>query len=278
MVIFGMAAGMFWWVAIIYFGLCALFAVVYARARAEAGAALVWLFPISQAWEMMFSITGSKIYSGGNWRNMGAMGMFFWVARGYFPSMSAYQMEGFKIADEANIKQRTMVYTLIAALLIGLVGAYAIHMHAYYTYGANVLEGGTTAGGQRVRSAQIAWDGLSANVKSDKLMDSSRTAAGIAGFTITVVLVVLRSIFLRFPLHPLGFVMVMSYANPIWGPFLIIYVVKSLILRIGGMGAYRKAIPFFLGLVIGHFFTAGVVWGSISLIGDMYRRYGVWFG
>ena len=171
-----------------------------------------------------------------------------------------------------------MVYVLIAALLIGLVGAYVIHLHAYYSYGANVLEGGTTQGGSRVRSAQIAWDALSADVKAAKPVDWDRTGAGIAGFSITIILVVLRSIFLRFPLHPLGFVMVMSYANPIWGPFLIIYVIKSLILRIGGMGAYRKAIPFFLGLVIGHFFTAGVVWGSISLINDMYRRYGVWFG
>jgi hypothetical protein len=151
-------------------------------------------------------------------------------------------------------------------------------MHAYYSFGANVLEGGTTQGGSRVRSAKIAWDALSADVKAHKPMDVDRTAAGVVGFSITIALVVLRSIFLRFPLHPLGFVMVMSYANPIWGPFLIIYIIKSLILRIGGMGSYRKAIPFFLGLVIGHFFTAGVIWGSISLINDMYRRYGVWFG
>ncbi|MFW5868841.1 MAG: DUF6785 family protein, partial [Armatimonadota bacterium] len=279
MMIFGIAAGLWWWVALIYFAICALFAVVYARARAEAGAALVWLFPISQGWEMMFNITGSKIYQAGtSWKNMGAMGLFYWVARGYFPSMSAYQIEGFKIADEANIKQRTMIYMLIAALLIGLVGAYVIHLHAYYAYGANVLEGGTTQGGSRVRSAAIAWDALSADVKSHKPVDMDRTIAGIAGFSITIILVVLRSIFLRFPLHPLGFVMVMSYANPIWGPFFIIYLLKSAILRIGGMGAYRKAIPFFLGLVVGHFFTAGVVWGSISLINDMYRRYGVWFG
>lgn len=279
MMVFGIAAGLWWWVALIYFGICVLFSIVYARARAEAGAALVWLFPISQGWDMMFNVTGSKIYQAGeSWKNLGAMGLFYWVARGYFPSMSAYQMEGFKIADEARIKQRTMVYWMLAALLIGLIGAYVIHLHAYYTYGANVLEGGTTQGGSRVRSAAIAWDALSADVKSHKLMDWKPTGAGIAGFSITILLVVLRTVFLRFPLHPLGFVMVMSYANPIWGPFLIIYILKSLILRIGGMGTYRRAIPFFLGLVIGHFFTAGVVWGSISLWNDMYRRYGVWFG
>ncbi len=279
MVIFGIAAGLWWWVAIIYFGICVLFSVVYARARAEAGAPLVWLFPISQAWEFMFNFTGSSIYQRGtSWKNMGAMGLFFWVARGYFPSMSGYQIEGFKIAEEAGIKQRTMVYWLIAALVIGLAGAYVIHLHAYYAYGANVLEGGTTQGGSRVQSAAIAWNALSADVKAHEPMDWKQTGGAISGFVITTLLIIMRTIFLRFPLHPLGFVMVTSMMNAIWGPFLIIWVIKSLILRIGGMGAYRRMIPFFLGLVIGHFFTAGVVWGSISLYNDMYRRYGVWFG
>ncbi len=279
MLVFGVMSGLWLWVAAVYFGICILFSIVYARARAEAGAALVWLFPISQAWEMLFNVGGSAVFQrGGSWRNLGALGMHFWLARGYFPSMSAYQIEGFRIAEDAGIRQRTMVYWLIAALLIGLVGAYVIHLNVYYGFGANILEGGTTQGGARVRSAVQAWDTLSGFVKAHKQVAWKETGAGIAGFAITIILVVLRSIFLRFPLHPLGFVMVMSYAGPIWGPFFIVWVIKSLVLRIGGMGTYRRAIPFFLGLVIGHFFTAGVVWGSLSLVNDMYRRYGVWFG
>lgn len=280
MVAFGVLSGLWLWVALLYFGICILFAVVYARARAEAGAALVWLFPISQAWEMLFPVMGSQIFQrGDSWRNMGAMGMHYWLARGYFPSMGAYQMEGFRIAQDANIRQRTMVYWMIAALLIGLLGAYIIHVNVYYDYGANILEGGTTSGGSRVTSALRAWDTLSSFVSAGhKVTDWKQTGAGISGFVITILLVVLRNIFLRFPLHPLGFVMVMSYAGPIWGPFFIVWVIKSLVLRIGGMGSYRRAIPFFLGLVVGHFFTAGVVWGTVGLVNDMYRRYGVWFG
>lgn len=280
MVVFGVLSGLWLWVALLYFGICILFAVVYARARAEAGAALVWLFPISQGWEMLFPVMGSQIFQrGDSWRNMGAMGMHYWLARGYFPSMGAYQMEGFRIAQDANIRQRTMVYWMMAALLIGLLGAYIIHVNVYYGFGANILEGGTTSGGSRVQSALRAWDTLSSFVSAGhKVTDWKQTGAGISGFVITILLVVLRSIFLRFPLHPLGFVMVMSYAGPIWGPFFIVWVIKSLVLRIGGMGSYRRAIPFFLGLVVGHFFTAGVVWGTVGLINDMYRRYGVWFG
>ncbi|MGD9496514.1 MAG: DUF6785 family protein [Armatimonadota bacterium] len=279
MMAFGVMSGLWLWVALVYFGTNLLFSVVYARARAEAGAALVWLFPIMQAWEMMFNVGGSEIYQrNGSWRNMGAMGMHYWLSRGYFPSMSAYQMEGFRIAGEAGIRQRTMVWWLLAALLLGLLGAYIIHLDVYYGYGANILEGGTTQGGARVIAARQAWDALSGYVKAHKLPDWKPIGAGISGFVITIILVALRTLFLRFPLHPLGFVMVMSYSGPIWGPFFIVWVIKSLTLRIGGMGAYRRAIPFFLGMVVGHFFTAGVVWGSVSLINEMYRRYGVWFG
>ena len=279
MVVFGVMSGLWLWVALLYFGLCLLFSVVYARARAEGGAALIWLFPIAQGWDMLFPTLGSQAFQRGeSWRNMGALGMHYWLSRGYFPSMGAYQMEGFRIAQDANIRQRTMIYWMVAAMLLGLLGAYIMHLNVYYGFGANVLEGGTTQGGSRVQSSQIAWDALSGFVLAHKAVDWKSTGAGISGFVITILLVVLRGVFLRFPLHPLGFVMVMSYAGPIWGPFFIVWVLKSLILRIGGMGTYRRAIPFFLGLVLGHFFTAGVIWGTISLINDMYRRYGVWFG
>ncbi len=279
MIVFAVKAGMWPWVAIWYLGICLLFAVVYARARAEAGAALVWLFPIAQHWEMTFNIFGSKLFQhGSSWANMSALGMFYWVSRGYFTSMSAYQIEGCRIAEESGINQRTMVKWMIAALLIGLIGAYAVHLNVYYGFGANILEGGTTQGGSRVQSSARAWDALSGFVKAHKLPDTGRTAAGISGFLITMLLMAARTFWLRFPLHPLGFVMVASYAGPIWGPFFIVWVIKSLVLRIGGMGTYRRLIPFFLGLVIGHFFTAGVVWGWVGLINDMYRKYGVWFG
>jgi hypothetical protein len=59
---------------------------------------------------------------------------------------------------------------------------------------------------------------------------------------------------------------------------MLVWMIKTLILRIGGMRMYRKLIPLFLGIVIGHFFVAGVVWGSISIYNEMYRYYVVHFG
>ena len=279
MVIFATQAGMWLWTAALYFGLILLFALVYARARAEAGAAMVWLFPFYQHKRMMLYVLGSEAFvRGGYWGNLTIFSTLMFASRGYFQSMMAYQIESQKIASEARLNQRTMSWWLIAALILGLLAAYYIHLDAYYTHGCNILEGGSTQGGYRTTLARGEYEQLASYAKGHVSPDTARTGAMLSGFLVTTVLIVIRSFFLRFPLHPLGFAMVASYGGPLWGPFLIVWIIKTLVLKLGGMRLYRQLIPFFLGIVIGHFFVAGFVWGWISLINEMYRRYVVHFG
>ena len=108
--------------------------------------------------------------------------------------------------------------------------------------------------------------------------DTQRATAAGVGFVVTIILVLLRSVFLRFPLHPLGYAMVTSYGSPLWGPFFIVWVIKSIVLRVGGMRLYRQLIPLFIGIVLGHFFTAGIVWGWLNLFFDTQQAYTVHFG
>ena len=279
MLAFAMKAGMWWWTALIYFGLILLFALVYARARAEAGAAMVWLCPFFLHKQMMIYVAGSAPFvSGPNLGNLTIFSTFMHVSRGYFQSQMAYQVESSKLAQETGLNQRTMSRWLIVAVILGTLAASYIHLHAYYSAGANILEGGTTQGGYRVTLARTEFEELSGFMKSHRPPDRPRALAGLSGALIVAVLVVLRSQFLRFPLHPLGYAMVTAYGGPLWGPFLLVWMAKTLILRLGGMRAYKRGVPFFMGLVVGHFFLAGLVWGWISIINEMYRRYVVSFG
>jgi len=279
MLIFAAKAGMWLWTAALYFGLLLLFALVYARARAEAGAAMVWLFPFYQHKRVILNALGSaRLSTGKDWGNLTLFSYFMFMTRGYFQSMMAYQIESSKIAGEARINQRSVSVVLVVALLLGLRGAYYMHLGAYYKYGNNVLESGTTEGGYRTFLAKNEFLETAGYAKAPKPPDALRTAMTGIGFAIGALLIVLRTLVLRFPLHPLGFAMVTSYGHPLWGPFLLVWVIKTLVLRIGGMRMYRKLIPAFLGLVIGHFFVAGVIWGSISIHNEMYRYYGVHFG
>jgi hypothetical protein len=277
--LFAVRAGMWWWTAAIYLSLFILFALVYARARAEAGAAMVWLFPFYQHKRMMLNVLGSRAFvAGDNWANLTIFSVLMLLSRGFYQSMMAYQLESEKIASETNIKRRHLGPWLVAAMILGLLGAYWVHLTAYYTHGCNVLEGGTTEGGYRTALARGEFEELASFLKAPKPPDIPRSLAGAWGFVLTVGLVAIRSYFLRFPLHPLGFAMVASYGYPLWGPFLLVWIIKTIVLRIGGMRLYRQLVPFFLGVVIGHYFVAGLVWGWLSIFNEMYRRYCVHFG
>ena len=81
-----------------------------------------------------------------------------------------------------------------------------------------------------------------------------------AGAAFTAIMFWLRYQFPGFPLHPIGFTI--SAAAPLQNTGLtifLIWAVKSLILRIGGLERYRATAPLILGVMIG--FLAGVSLG-----------------
>jgi hypothetical protein len=76
----------------------------------------------------------------------------------------------------------------------------------------------------------------------------------------------MRANFLWWPLHPAGFALGISYAmNYFWMCVLVAWMVKGFLIRYGGMTAHRRAIPFFLGLVLGDY-TTGALWSLLSLL------------
>jgi hypothetical protein len=66
-------------------------------------------------------------------------------------------------------------------------------------------------------------------------------------------------------LHPVGYVMGISPSEMsyIWCPMLVSWFLKFIVLRYGGLKGYRRAIPFFAGLVLGDY-TMGCIWSIIS--------------
>ncbi len=104
---FAVSAGMWLWTAALFFGIVLLFALVYARARAEAGAAMVWLFPFYQHKRVIINALGSaRLTTGNDWGNLTILSFCMHVTRGYFQSMMAYQIEASKIATETKMSQR----------------------------------------------------------------------------------------------------------------------------------------------------------------------------
>jgi len=232
---------------------------------------MIWLFPYFQAKKAILYLFGSaRLAPGGDLRNLTVLTTFGFLARGYSTSFMSYQMDGLKLGEETRLSLRFTTVLSLIAVLVGVLSAYYFHLRAYYFYGDNVL--------YTVKYPQEFVDIINWS-KSPKLPDVPRTVATALGFFVASGLVILRAVFLRFPIHPLGYAMACAYGAPLWGPFLTVWLIKRVVLKLGGVRLYRRTVPAFLGLALGHFFTAGVLWGGLGMTGaETFRRYGVFFG
>ncbi len=270
-------AGMALWVAALYFALILAVALVYARIRAEVGVPLIWMFPYFQHYKFIkYTFGSAPLQVGGSWRTLTIFTTLVFLSRGYFPALIGYQAEGFRLAEEMRIRPRSMTWLLIIALIVGFYVAIWLHLRAYYMYGSGGL---SSLGGWGYGIAMAEYEQLVSYGKGHASPDLWRIGATSAGFLATAGLTIVRMIFLRFPLHPLAFGMAGSYGSLIWGSFFIVWLLKSIVFKLGGMSSYRRLIPGFLGLALGHYFTAGMFWGLIGTFGgESLRRYYVFFG
>jgi hypothetical protein len=102
------------------------------------------------------------------------------------------------------------------------------------------------------------------------------------GFLFAAFLTLLRQRWIGSPFHPLGFIIATAYGDrtTAWFPMLVAWLCKATILRMGGLALFRRGIPFFLGLAIGHLFIAGIFWPILSLFitREASQSYHLFFG
>ena len=79
-----------------------------------------------------------------------------------------------------------------------------------------------------------------------------------------VLLMAARQYFLWWPLHPVGFPIATTWvAGQIWLSVFLVWAIKTLVLKYGGVRLYRRVQRFFLGLILGNV-SAGGVWFLID--------------
>lgn len=269
------AAGMAGWVAFLYLAVVLAVAMVYGRLRGEAGVPLVWLFPYFMQKKLFLFTMGTHPFVTSGQATMPAWALFSFLARGYFPAMTGYQLEGMELTRRAGINPRRVLFAVCLAVAAGWAIGWYNHLTPYYEHGAQHLRGGIWGTWVAIPEYQQALGYQS----TPMLPDEPRTWAAGVGAAVTVGLALLRLRFATFPLHPLGFLMTCSYGSLIWGSFFLVWLLKTLALRYGGMAFYRRTIPLFLGLALGHFAVAGIFWGLTGAwFGEATKGYPVFFG
>ena len=89
----------------------------------------------------------------------------------------------------------------------------------------------------------------------------------LAGLIVTFFLMAMRTRFLWWSIHPIAYPLARDYnMNRMWFAIFISWAIKKMILKHGGLKSYRKAVPFFIGLILGEF----MIGGGWSIIGMMF--------
>ena len=153
---------------------------------------------------------------------------------------------------------------MLAVLVVAMPLCILMLLNTFFKLGVDTGR----VGGQINSFGGRAYQFLHGWLTSPRDADTGQIAAMTGGFGFTLLLGVIRSRFFGWPIHPLGYgISSSSHMFMFWAPFIISGVAKWSLLKYGGIGLYRRAIPLFLGLVLGDF-VVGSFWNILSIILD----------
>ncbi len=261
LMIFSYRAGMSLWVVPIFFGIYLLLGAMIARLRAELGF-LVHDFHWAQIdpHHLIVAAFGTRRLGAGT---LTVFTLYMHFSRANRTHPMPEQLEALKISERQSINPRHTAVAILLATLIGAVTIFWLLLDNYYRHGA---ESGYYMG------PTIQWghfyNRLEGWLTSPQEPDQPALAFMGGGLGVTVLLMFLRARFIWWSLHPLGYVMASSWGMwNLWCCLFVTWGLKAAILRYGGLNAYRRAIPFFLGLALGDY-MAGSLWSILSILTD----------
>lgn len=246
------AAGMRGAAAGVLITLSFLYMIAAARIRAETGNA--WLFgPDVDAYHVMTTTFGTTFYHPADLTILAYVRNA--IANSDLRCISMpNQFDAFKMADALQVNKRRLTFAITLAVLAGVVVSFMIALKIWYVFGA-----GAKTDSWRTGMGRMPFDQLATSLSTPGKPDLQGTLALASGFLITTALMLLRARFTWWTFHPVGYAMANTPTmNQVWLPFFIAWLLKTLVLRYGGIRLYRQSLPFFYGLIMGDFIAGGL--------------------
>ena len=161
-----------------------------------------------------------------------------------------------KLFDDVREDRGRMILAVAIAVAVVVGGS------AYYAIASGYQTGAYNYGSIYAGSVQAVFDRGVGYIRDPFAMKRHLALWGLIGVAVTIANMVLRYIYPAFPLHPIGLVSATSYpANRTIFSIFFAWFAKAAILRIGGISLYRKASPFFFGMMLGYFVGVGISFG-----------------
>jgi hypothetical protein len=273
------AAGMAAWLAAAYLVIAVLVGAVYGRIRAETGIPLIWALPWGRQDKILYHLLGQEtiIGPGPDLRSPTILALFQIVNMGHLQTVAGYQIEGLQMGRRVGLDWSKIATACLTAVAWGALGAFVFHLIAYYDVGVPTARGsGSFTFGMNSTASRLREVLSGAQAPASTAWPQTLAAGwgGLVVFAFTMA----RARWVNFPLHPIGYVIATGESDS-WFNFLVLWIFKSAILRYRGGRTYQQLVPFFLGLVLGHFISAGLVWGLLATtLGGVFLQWTVIFG
>jgi hypothetical protein len=266
---FCLAAHVTWWVAAAF---CAIYIptiIVVTRIRAELGAP-VHDFHFMGPDSMLPRALGVSSF---RQSDLAFFTFTFSLTRAHRGDTMPVGLEGLQMARLRSLNARRMFGAILLATALAVLGTFWAIEHQAYQFGAAAKFNQGIWQGQEAYERISTWIGGTQDMRPNM---QGTMAMGV-GLLTTMVLFFFRLRYFGFPLHPIGYAISSSWSiNLVWLPMVIAWVLKGLTMRYGGLRAYRRFLPFFLGLILGDC-VMGSAWALMSLLLNM-RTYNFFGG
>ncbi len=252
LLVFSMQAGASWWSAGLFFALYFFLSTAIARVRAELGSPVHDQHHLGPE-QIVVDLLGPRALGV---KSLIVYSYFEYFNRAHRSHPMPVQLEALKLVEQTGGEQRRMAPTLMLAAAVGLVAGFWALLDACYRWGGSIGAG----------KGNEAWGRLATWLQSPLETNWYAVSAMGVGGAFTVFLQLMRANFVWWPFHPAGFCVSGGWSMALFSPSIFVsWLVKSILLRYGGISSFRPASMFFFGLILGEF-SMGSIWTILGII------------
>jgi hypothetical protein len=257
---FWSVAGMEPWVIISVFVMYFLVSISITRMRAELGPPSHDLHNIGPHKQIVRFMGASNMISH-HPQSMALFGFLNYITRAYRGHPMPHMLEGLRIAERLKLGYGRYIIAQAVAIVLGAVFGFFAILWIFNKYGASaqVMGPGELFGRE-------TWDIVNIWFTAPEKHTWGATNAILIGLFSALGLSALRMNMAWFPFHPVGYAVSGSWAmEQLWMCVIAAWLIKLILLKYGGAKAFRPAVPFFIGLMLGDF-VVGSFWQILGVI------------
>ena len=170
------------------------------------------------------------------------------------PVLSTAMVHTHRVGGEIRGRPRVLTVGTALACVVAFSLALYLTLHICYT------KGGVTTGCWEIRGGNITFfTQYVRKIRNPEGPDWTRLTHLGVGAVVMLALSFVKYRFVWWPVHPVGFCFAGGWAiSSCAFTIFVTWLIKGILLKVGGMTLFRKARPFFLGLLLGYVLGVGL--------------------